>query len=87
MPLDAQQHAGKGKFALLARSCLPASSAMPKRLQETASVCGSVFQVWPDFLHEPNFPQSILQPGQLYRHIWSLRFYNSSSGVQTASIP
>jgi galactose mutarotase-like enzyme len=48
-------------------------------------------QVWPDFVNKPSFPQSILSPGQLYRHIWSLKFYNHTAapapGVQTASIP
>ncbi|CAL8463885.1 g3420 [Coccomyxa elongata] len=50
-------------------------------------------QVWPDYLHHPNFPQSILQPGQLYRHIWTLKFYNHSAApapsgsVQTRSLP
>lgn len=53
--------------------------------------CGSM-QVWPDFVNKPNFPQSILNPGQLYRHIWSLKFYNHSAAapspsVQTNSLP
>jgi galactose mutarotase-like enzyme len=34
--------------------------------------------VWPDYLHEPSFPQSILRPGQQYRRFWNLRFYNAS---------
>ncbi|EIE18881.1 aldose 1-epimerase [Coccomyxa subellipsoidea C-169] len=49
-------------------------------------------QVWPDFVNKPSFPQSILSPGQLYRHVWSLKFYNHTAApapgsVQTTSLP
>ena len=37
-------------------------------------------QVWPDYLHEPKFPQSILQPGETYTHKWYLQFYTKPAG-------
>ena len=43
------------------------------------SDCAPVLsQVWPDYLHRPNFPQSILRAGQVYRRLWNLRFYNAT---------
>ena len=44
-------------------------------------------QVWPDYLHEPRFPQSILEPGQVYTHKWYLRFYTKPGAATPAPAP
>ena len=44
---------------------------------------GTAAQVFPDAINRPEFPQCTLRPGQVYRHIWSVRFYNMT-GPRTA---
>ncbi len=44
-------------------------------------------QVWPNYLHEPRFPQSILEPGQVYTHKWYLHFYTERGAAAPAPAP
>ena len=42
---------------------------------------GLVFETqdWPNFVNTPAFPQCVLRPGQTYRNLWTLRFFNATS--------
>lgn len=44
---------------------------------------GLVFetQFWPNFVNTPAFPQCVLRPGQTYRNLWTLRFFNATSST------
>ena len=44
-------------------------------------------QVWPDYLHEAQFPQSVLRPNEVYHHKWYLRFYTKSAVAAPALAP
>ena len=50
---------------------------------------GLVFetQFWPNFVNTPAFPQCVLRPGQTYRNLWSLRFFNATSAAGPAAAP
>lgn len=45
------------------------------------------WQVWPDFIHKPIFPQAILEPGQVYKHKWHLKFSNKPVAAAPAPAP
>ena len=50
---------------------------------------GLVFetQFWPNFVNTPAFPQCVLRPGQTYRNLWSLRFFNATGAAAPAGAP
>ena len=54
---------------------------------QDAAQCVALLQVWPDYLHEAKFPQSILQPGEVYRNKWYLRFYTKPAAAAPALAP
>ena len=49
--------------------------------------CVVVLQVWPDFLHEAQYPQSILRPGEVYHHKRCLRIYTKPATGALALAP
>ena len=48
--------------------------------------CDTLLQVWPDYLHEAKFPQSILQPGEVYHNKWYLHFYTRPAVAAAAPL-
>ncbi|CAK0786381.1 hypothetical protein CVIRNUC_009594 [Coccomyxa viridis] len=44
-------------------------------------------QVWPNYLHEAQFPQSVLRPNEAYHHKWYLRFYTKPAAAAPALGP
>ena len=49
--------------------------------------CVALSQVWPNYLHEAQFPQSVLRPNEAYRHKWYLRFYTKPAAAAPALGP
>ena len=49
--------------------------------------CVALLQVWPDYLHEAQFPQSVLRPNEVYHHKWYLRFYTKPAAAAPALAP
>ena len=49
--------------------------------------CVAVPQVWPNYLHEAQFPQSVLRPNEVYHHKWYLKFYTKTDVAAPALAP